>query len=900
LKDIQTGADVLHTVQCLVGLATSKSPLNETTKLKESLEEIGRRPSTYFHEIEPVPAPDPIYSAVQFHNVETQIRLINVLPGQPENPLKIELFAVDSVTAQPYEALSYVWGPRDADVMIEVNGKSFEVAANLHGALSCLRQIEERRVLWVDAICINQIDDLEKSSQVSLMGNIYRNAAGVVIFLGKEKDDSAMIMQYLDLEDIEEPEIELPEPEPPGSKPLQPHETEKDIKDARIIQARIKRCGFDSARFLNAADAFFKRSWWSRIWTVQEFALAKIEPRWYCGRTWTSTGHMRHRVGKLSTFLINEAKPLVGNVEVFTSAQVDVGRQFITIAERRWTMNMQLADRKAQRPSHFMIRLLYRQSTDPRDRIYGLREMLDPISKQVFTPDYAVSADDVFLKLTSYFLSHDQFGHIYDLYETNRSSDISSWVLDFTRPFSLHGVWHLSAYYGEDVPWVKQSPSSLSIRAPWAKNNGRLSIYKGVLSIMGVEIDCVDHIAYLEDETDIRRLGLVWKLEGTIQKCHPSRALSDLAARFVPRSCIVPFPPPLTKHFNSLGSESVGTQFPTTYLIPGYLHFHCEITKLQLLLAPMSRPKNLTCEKWPKAASLGGWEQVYGRVSRLMAAIREAVIAESFLGGACFDFSNLKKQIMSVTLPERDPRESVKDTKSTGEKSSQDKKGRTAEGGDYVPHYLHVKNVLLQARDQQELDTLKDTTIQLAEICCSIVSLHLAKQGPPGTKLFPELKASLTEYYVPKISAYRELSENCTCEGDARARHQEILQELIAAAEKGRVETEASVEEIQGLWKMEGYDLSTELYMTIRKQYTSMFVTRLGLFGTSFQRQAGFKNGCKVVVLDGIPAPMVLEETGDGVTYRMKGAAHVVGITHIDIDKLVELGVFKRRRFHIV
>jgi hypothetical protein len=733
-----------------------------------------------------------------------------------------------------------------------------------------------------------------------MMGNIYRNAADVVVFLGKEKDDSAMIMQYLALEDIEERGIALVEPEISDTTPRQLQITEKDIQDARIIQARIKRCGFDSAQFLNAADAFFKRSWWSRIWTVQEFSLAKMEPRWYCGPTWTSTEHMRGRLGKLNNYLINEAKPFTGDVEVFMSAQVNIGHEFIKIAERRWTMNMQLVDRKAQRPSHFMVRLLYRQSTDPRDRIYGLREMLDPISKQVFMPDYAVSADDVFLKLTSYLLSHDQFGHIYDLYETNRSPDIPSWVLDFTRPFSVHGIWHLSAYYGKDVPRIEQSPSSTSIRAPWGKNNDHLSIYKGALSIIGVEIDTVDRTAYLEDETDIRRLGLVWKLEGTIQKCHPSRTLHDLATPFLPRSCIIPFPPPLTGHFNSLGSESVGTQFPTTHLIPGHLHFHCEITKLQLLLAPMGRPENLTCEKWPMAASLGGWEQAYGRVGRLMVAIREARIAESFLGGACFDFPNLKKQIMSVTLPERDRPESVEDTISAGKKASQDKKERAAAGGDYVPHYSHVKNVLLQARDQQELDTLKDTAIQLAEVSCSIVSLHLAKQGPPGTKLFPELKDSLTKYFAPKISAYRDLSEKCTCEGDARVRHQEILQELTTATEKARVETEASVEEIQGRWKMEGYDLSTELYMTVRKQYTSMFVTRLGLFGTAFQRQAGFKSGCKVVVLDGIPAPMVLEETGDGVTYRMKGAAHVVGITHIDIEKLVELGVFKRKLFHIV
>jgi hypothetical protein len=114
---------VLHIVQCLVSLATSKSPLDETAKLKRSLEEIKRCPSTCVYENEAAPAPDPIYSAVELHNAKTQIRLINLLPSQPEDLVKIELFAVDSVHTQPYEALSYVWGPRDADVSIEVMAK---------------------------------------------------------------------------------------------------------------------------------------------------------------------------------------------------------------------------------------------------------------------------------------------------------------------------------------------------------------------------------------------------------------------------------------------------------------------------------------------------------------------------------------------------------------------------------------------------------------------------------------------------------------------------------------------------------------------------------------------------------------------------------------------------------
>jgi hypothetical protein len=111
--------------------------------------------------------------------------------------------------------------------------------------------------------------------------------------------------------------------------------------------------------------------------------------------------------------------------------------------ERRWNIKMLLMFREslkeAQQPYGLMIRMLHRQSTDPRDRIFALREMLDPISRQVFVPNYAVAVNEIFVKLASYLLIHNEHGHIYDLYELARSRDMPSWTLDFTKPFSEHG-----------------------------------------------------------------------------------------------------------------------------------------------------------------------------------------------------------------------------------------------------------------------------------------------------------------------------------------------------------------------------------------------------------------------------------------------------------------------------
>lgn len=83
-----------------------------------------------------------------------------------------------------YEALSYTWGARIGTVAINCNDSSLLVTPNCESALRHLRHRTKDRVLWIDAICINQQSVEEKNNQVPLMGEIYRSAAAVIIWLG--------------------------------------------------------------------------------------------------------------------------------------------------------------------------------------------------------------------------------------------------------------------------------------------------------------------------------------------------------------------------------------------------------------------------------------------------------------------------------------------------------------------------------------------------------------------------------------------------------------------------------------------------------------------------------------------------------------------------------------------
>ncbi|KAH7077902.1 heterokaryon incompatibility protein-domain-containing protein, partial [Paraphoma chrysanthemicola] len=120
------------------------------------------------------------------------IRLLEVLPADPNDPNSIiQCRLRHDTTTAVYTCLSYVWGPEDPlrKRMILINGKTFWVRHNLVKFLEIASQHFEEAVqsLWVDALCIDQLNLIEKSHQVQRMGMIYSNADHVIAWLGKDQ-----------------------------------------------------------------------------------------------------------------------------------------------------------------------------------------------------------------------------------------------------------------------------------------------------------------------------------------------------------------------------------------------------------------------------------------------------------------------------------------------------------------------------------------------------------------------------------------------------------------------------------------------------------------------------------------------------------------------------------------
>ncbi|KAH8725013.1 heterokaryon incompatibility protein-domain-containing protein, partial [Phaeosphaeriaceae sp. PMI808] len=117
------------------------------------------------------------------------IRLLNLYPGSIDETIRCSLTVteIDSGYLQ-YEAISYAWGSPVRSRSIVCNSQALKITESLFTALQRFRFDHHVRALWADAICIDQENTAERSSQINLMGQIYRNASKVLVWLGHEED----------------------------------------------------------------------------------------------------------------------------------------------------------------------------------------------------------------------------------------------------------------------------------------------------------------------------------------------------------------------------------------------------------------------------------------------------------------------------------------------------------------------------------------------------------------------------------------------------------------------------------------------------------------------------------------------------------------------------------------
>lgn len=194
------------------------------------------------------------------------IRLVRLFRG---NTLEVvcELFhaSLSGPEATSYEALSYTWGCTELVECIELNSKKLHVTENLHAVLQCLRYHDKDRILWIDAICINQEDLEERSQQVRQMGAIFRSASQVIFWPGKPTVEISLLMNHLNELDNRR------------SKSSTTENTEIDEAHLNGLWSEIQQTAQSGTTDLlirqqKGMSQLLKRPWFQRVWILQEVA----------------------------------------------------------------------------------------------------------------------------------------------------------------------------------------------------------------------------------------------------------------------------------------------------------------------------------------------------------------------------------------------------------------------------------------------------------------------------------------------------------------------------------------------------------------------------------------------------------------------------------------------------
>ncbi|KAH6710905.1 heterokaryon incompatibility protein-domain-containing protein [Leptodontidium sp. MPI-SDFR-AT-0119] len=402
-----------------------------------------------------------VYTSLPDYN---SIRLLELVGGPDFAPLQCKLVVSRLIVDQSYQALSYAWGETAKTHHITIGGKRLPISANLDRALRRVRRTEQDLYLWVDAICINQDDAIEKEYQISLMLQIYRSARRVVVYLGEQSDHSELLPEFFDTT-IRARRV---------FNSLDNGEEGLDHEDLNRSIGILREIGEPTSnnKMWRAARAFYDRPWIMRVWIVQEVVAAN-ELIFLCGG-WELPGTVVYDSVIAST-CHPQLCPFGNFVDRRANNQVNGLMQLFRIMNAR---SVKLAGRTE------LLDLLYLthgcKETDLRDHVFAVLGMAQEATQPSLRPNYREHWQETYLRYTECLIKAGS--GLRALYRSSadsaspykQSSQIPSWVPDFSFGAKLirfaneHNEVHgETAAGGNDAPLLRINMAlrSLTVQA---------------------------------------------------------------------------------------------------------------------------------------------------------------------------------------------------------------------------------------------------------------------------------------------------------------------------------------------------------------------------------------------------------------------------------------------------
>ncbi|CAJ0555376.1 Ff.00g054410.m01.CDS01 [Fusarium sp. VM40] len=375
---------------------------------------------------------------------------------KPHLSLCFEHVSLTHSALPPFVALSYVWGDLEDVLPLPISGRTVRATRNLHRVLDCLSASRFDQLLWIDALCINQDDPQERASQVALMGDIYSQAEYVLAFLSPDGQRFDLGLDYIE-EAARNPDVHFEPSLSPHLKLKGFNATDKILQDSLI--------------------GFFAAPWWTRIWTVQEFLLAR-RVVFQCGDRLLDARVVqkscRAWIHHANSCCWAARRPIDGNVHGFLdNPSKDNNDLTIYTATLRMKHLIDIADSARSYTTDFLAAISLfriRRCSDPRDRAFGFLGLRLPgiDIKNKLTIDYTIPTSLLYRDLAMALIEESQtldvLSHVlHDSGVEKRTSDLPSWVPDWDA--AIDDRYHL--IYTERTDVIRHCRASGDIRPQW-------------------------------------------------------------------------------------------------------------------------------------------------------------------------------------------------------------------------------------------------------------------------------------------------------------------------------------------------------------------------------------------------------------------------------------------------
>jgi hypothetical protein len=308
-----------------------------------------------------------------------EIRVLVLHPGLPEQEIECHVEYISLSQDPRYEALSYEWGNQHASKSMKFGKILIPIRENLWNVLLQLRKKHISRALWIDALCINQSNYLERNHQVGLMGKIYQQAARVCVWLGATRPDLA-------------------------------GETFNFIRDQFKLDLRFidsyKRPEFHHWECLLALCTLH---YWKRLWIIQEVVLATNIDIYRANEVlpWGQLAHVFTLFGEEGTKKIRRQKLKPTNLP--RSEYGAKARKKLSLSVPYMLDQQRRTVKKGIGASVFSLFSRYKdaQCSEKKDKIFGFLGLADTCCRDAVPVNYALSSHEIYMKA----LDHQRLSH---------------------------------------------------------------------------------------------------------------------------------------------------------------------------------------------------------------------------------------------------------------------------------------------------------------------------------------------------------------------------------------------------------------------------------------------------------------------------------------------------------